>query len=400
MTSEHPADWMAPLHRTDCRHFDGTRPCTRAPGCNGCVVFEAPGPRVLLILRGRLGDVVMATSLATAVARQTRGSHLTWLTDGEAAPLIKGHPAVQRVLVFDPVAVLILEAERFDLVVNLDRSPSACALAMRLDTSRRAGFGYDPRGTVVPMDAATVALFDINRYPDRRAANRHSWAALHHAIAGLDPDREPPLPSLHLDSGEETAAAAWRRRLVPDGGALVLCCVGSHANDPQKRWPAARWQGLWASLDRFDGVRVAVHAGPHEEAFYERVVAGRPADVHAVGVATDLRATMVRVRAADAVVTGDSLVLHLAMALGRPVVGLFGPTNPAFVQRSSDARSLRGRPDCPPCHARTCRHVAEDEPRPCLAEITPEAVAEALAGLLAGDRASGGMAIPEWGAHG
>ena len=366
-----------PRHRPDCRHFNGTRPCHRAPACDACDAFAARGHRVLLILCGRLGDVVMATALATSLADRHPGLHLTWLTDAAAAPLLVMHPQVNRVLEFDLAAVLTLQAEHFDRVINLDRSPASCALTMRLSADRKCGFGYAPTGTVIPLDSFTEALFDINRYPLRRAVNDRSWAELYQEVAGLG-DSPPPPPSLYLGPAEKERARIWRRQVAGVRRRLVLCAVGSHARDPQKRWPLAHWADLWVRLARRPGIALVLHAGPDEADLHRRAIAFRLDALHNGGIVTNLREAMVRISAADAVVTADSLTLHVAMALARPVVGLFGPTNPAFVQPTATLTKLRGRPDCPPCHARQCHYAADGDPRPCLTEITPETVERAV----------------------
>ena len=377
-------------HRADCRHSDRTLPCLRAPSCDDCTEFQEMGPRVLLILRGRLGDVVMATSLVTAFTQRMPGVQLTWLTDTDAAPLIQGHPDVERVLEFGFSGVLALRAERFDLVVNLDRSPAACALTMELQAARKSGFGYSQSGAVIPLDAETDALFDINRYPDRRAVNRRSWADLHQAIAGLGTTNMPPPPSLHLDNAEEESAIAWRHKFGGTGNRLILCSIGSHAKDPQKRWPLSHWLDLWARLMQRPNVNVIIHAGPDETELHAQAVSECPTGVHDAGVATTLREAMTRIRGADAVITADSLALHLAMALDRAVVGLFGPTNPAFVQSAAKVELLWGKLDCPPCHSRICHYVESGSSRPCLKDILPETVEQALDRLLV-DSLEGGF---------
>ena len=197
------------------------------------MAFEVPNRRVLIILFGRLGDVVMATSLATALTRQMPTTHLTWLTEVDAAPLLAGHSAIDRVLTVGPASLLMLQVEHFDLVVNLDRSPMACALTMLIEAGRRVGFGYSPTGAVVPLDSATRILFDINRHPPTRAKNRRSWAEIHHSIAGLDSLHPVPVSSLVLSRNEEVEALDWRDCTVEAGETLVLCCIGSHVNDRQ-----------------------------------------------------------------------------------------------------------------------------------------------------------------------
>jgi heptosyltransferase-1 len=137
-----------------------------------------------------------------------------------------------------------------------------------------------------------------------------------------------------------------------------------------------RYTAVAASLVA-QGFRVLVNAGPREETLAEAIVTGTG------GAATSTHCTLVQLialtRRIALCVAGDTGPLHMACALGRPVVGIFGPTDPSrngpFGTRFSVLRSPESRRD----------HKRHPEPEAGLLTISPEDVLQAAAELLAGE---------------
>jgi ADP-heptose:LPS heptosyltransferase len=151
-----------------------------------------------------------------------------------------------------------------------------------------------------------------------------------------------------------------------------------------KLWPAERFAALAARL-RALGLRSIVTWGPGEEGLAERVAAA--SDGAAVrSFPTTLLEYLEIARRARLVVAADTGTLHLACALGTPVVGLFGPTDPArngpFAALD---RTVRRVPPCAPCHRRVCStHLGIMQAIP-----VDEVAAAAEARLAAGSREEG-----------
>ncbi|MBI4495434.1 MAG: glycosyltransferase family 9 protein, partial [Deltaproteobacteria bacterium] len=103
--------------RLDCRHFLGDRPCRLRRTCPACPEYSAQGRRILIIKLAAIGDVLRTTPLLFGLKRAFPESHLTWVVDKEAHPLLLSNPLIDRVLLFDPPSLLPLEVEKFDLVL-------------------------------------------------------------------------------------------------------------------------------------------------------------------------------------------------------------------------------------------------------------------------------------------
>jgi ADP-heptose:LPS heptosyltransferase len=162
--------------------------------------------------------------------------------------------------------------------------------------------------------------------------------------------REFPLPS--LEAGERTV----RAQLAGLGfGSFVLLHPGGGWES--KLWPVERWAELARALDA-RGLRALVSWGPGDSG-RAREVAERSGGAAAVCFPTSLLEFAALSRAAAAVVAADTGPLHLAVAAGAGVVGLYGPTDPARNgPYSAEAIVLRRVPPCAPCHRRGCsRHA-------------------------------------------
>lgn len=173
-----------------------------------------------------------------------------------------------------------------------------------------------------------------------------------------------PLPLLPVDAAAEARAAELRQPLV-----LLSPGAGWGA----KRWPAERY-GEVARRLAAEGMNVVVNCGPAEEALAREIEAASGAS--ATTLPLDMAGLIAVTRRATLVIAGDTGPLHLACALGKPVVGIFGPTDPArngpFHCRS---RVLR--------HPESVRdHTRRSEPEAGLLTIAAEDVAEAALDLL------------------
>jgi heptosyltransferase-1 len=190
------------------------------------------------------------------------------------------------------------------------------------------------------------------------------------AIAG--DDLTAATPWLPVDE----AAEAWVDRILPRSAPQPTVLINPGAGWGAKRWPVERYTIVAKGLiDR--GLRVLVNAGPGEEPLSEAIV-------QAAAAVTPLGCTVEQLialtRRVSLAIAGDTGPLHLACALGRPVVGIYGPTDPSrngpFGTRFRVLRSPESRRD----------HTRNPEPEAGLLTIHPEDVLQAADELLGPER--------------
>jgi len=192
------------------------------------------------------------------------------------------------------------------------------------------------------------------------------------AVAG--DDLKAVTPWLPVDSAAEAWVDGVLRRNAPETAVLINPGAGWGA----KRWPVERYAAVAQGLvDR--GMRVLVNAGPGEEMLAETMVRGAGGAV--IPVACNVEQLIALTRRVGLAIAGDTGPLHLACALGRPVVGIYGPTDPSrngpFGTRFKVLRSPESRRD----------HTRNATPEAGLLTILPEDVLQAADELLAGENA-------------
>jgi ADP-heptose:LPS heptosyltransferase len=309
----------------------------------------------LLVIRlSSLGDVLFALPAVQALIASGRAERVSWLVEDRAAGLLSGVAGLHEVVVFprrEPgrwlTHALAMRRRRDDAVLDMQGTLKTRVQLGLLRSPRKLGFDSS-----LARDGAELALTERIQPP--------SWA--HHRVeqglallAALDlkAPRRAARPVIAVTPEAAERAASFIERL-PGQGPTVVLHPGTSAFGSLKRWPPEHYAALGAALSRSVGARLVINAGPGDEPQVAAVRAALrvPATPVPPGSLRDLTALM---SAADLVVASDSLPLHLANALGTPVVGLYGPKDPAVTGPYFDrATVVRAGVACSPCTLRRC----------------------------------------------
>jgi heptosyltransferase-2 len=183
----------------------------------------------------------------------------------------------------------------------------------------------------------------------------------------------PPLPRTRLEVNDGARAATLRKLgLAPEGPVAALCPGAEYG--PAKRWPAAHYAEL-ARLLAGSGHEVWL-IGSHKDAAIGAEIAGMSAGAaRNLCGRTSLDEAVDLLASADVVVSNDSGLMHVAAALGRPLVALYGSSSPSFTPPLSEsARILKLDLACSPCFRRECPLGHFN----CMRQIAPQRVVDAI----------------------
>lgn len=279
-----------------------------------------------------LGDVLRTTVILHAF----RDCEVTWLVDEKAYPLLEGNPHIRRILSYDLTSVLQLKAESFDTVVNFEKVPGICALADSINAWRRFGFRFDAASGEARAYDGCERVFTLCKDTEEKRHHTESWQQMLMDIVGA-PWTGQEYVLGYKPKGKVTHDVGFNHIVGPKW--------------PTKAWPEAHWKRLEALL--------------------------APASVSWQKGLNNLYEYIEWVHSCRALVTTDSLGLHIALALRKPVVVLYGPThaNETYLYGRGSAIYPKGY-DCLPCFSPTCH-----QPVHCLQTITPEQVAESFRAL-------------------
>ncbi len=179
-----------------------------------------------------------------------------------------------------------------------------------------------------------------------------------------------PRPAMQV--GRAAVEAVCQRLGIAVSRPLVVFAPGAEFG-PAKRWPAAHFAALaQAILAQDAGAQIALLGSPKDKAACDEITAiTGSASIFNVAGSTSLSEAIALIAQASAVVANDSGLLHIASALNRPVIALYGPTDPDHAPPFSDmARSMSLRLACSPCRQRECPLGHQD----CMQKMKPESV--------------------------
>jgi lipopolysaccharide heptosyltransferase II len=332
---------------------------------------SASAPNILAVRFSSIGDVLLTTPLLRALRRRHPACRLTVLTKQAYAPLLNQNPHVTRVIGLSrerPLSEMAAElrGQRYTHLLDLHGSLRSRMLRVLVPGDWS---GYPKHR----LARAMLIHAKRNIYRDRRqVAERYFAAARSLDVA---PDGGPP--DLFWGPDEEHAVAEWLRRAgVPETTRLIAVAPGAaHAT---KRWPLEHWQALIQRLVLEDS-HVAVVGGVEDGALAAHLAGMAPGRVLNAAGHFQLQQTGALLRRTSALVSGDTGVMHMATAVGTPVVALFGPTvQPfGFFPYTNRARVVELSLGCRPCTSKGGPRCPLGHHR-CLRDMNPELVYEAL----------------------
>jgi heptosyltransferase-2 len=296
----------------------------------------------LVVQTAFLGDVVLTTSLLSALA--ARHGRVDVVTTPIAAPLLETHPAVRQVIPYEKrradrgwaglrTLARRLGSERYSRAYLPHRSLRTAAVALLARIPSRIGF------------SGTWSFLYTEARPNPRTGHESDrLLALADGAPGVYRPQLRPTPE-----DERAAVAIWDQIAQRPEGPFIALAPGSMWGS--KRWPY--YPELAAALAA--RLAIAVVGGQDEVELGDQIVeavrpSGRPA-VNACGKLT-LRESAALIGRAAILVTNDSAPLHLATAMGTPIVAMFGPTVTEFgfgPLRPGDVALGMGALPCRPC---------------------------------------------------
>jgi lipopolysaccharide heptosyltransferase I len=341
------------------------------------VTAAASARRFLIVRLGSLGDVVHAIPAAEALRRHAPDVRIDWLVDPRYVELLRMAPCVDRAIPADPRGglmalarvVLDLRRQQYEAAIDLQGLYKSAILARLSGADTTLGFS---RAHLREPGAA----FFYTRTADPGGVPH----VVHKNLALLSVLGVPEAPAaFRLEVPGTRVAEAAVATFGADGFALL----NPGAAWPNKRWGAARFGALAAAVRRDVGVRSLVLWGPGEEPL-ARAVVEASAGAAEMSPPTTITELCSIARHARIVVSGDTGPLHLAAAVGAPIVALFGPT---LAERNgpwapSDIVVARTSA-CECLYQRQCRRSDANGPGPCIEDIGVDEVMQAVRRRLA-----------------
>ena len=361
-------------------YFEGTAGRSRRDhSAENTGMFGDPA-HILVRESNWLGDVVMTLPALRALRRRFPAGRLSVLIREDLAGLFDGAPWIDEVIPFRTSGGLRRPGDALRLAAQLRAGAHETAVLFpgSFESALSVFLARIPERVGYALDGRRLLLTKALPLPADDTHEVHEHLGLVRTAFGAEgtPD------DLGLEAGETAKAtvADWlaRHRRAPEGRLIALAPGAAYG--PAKAWPANRYASLIDLLARKHRAECVLVGVPAERTKCEEVARASHSEALVAAGETTVAGLVALLSLADGFAGNDSGAMHVAGAVGIPTVGIFGSTSPdKTAPLGPRARPIHHPIECSPCFDRRCRfgHTR------CFDPITPEIVADALAGLSA-----------------
>jgi len=358
----------------DCRYYIGEKPCKFGRLCEGCEEYEPFGTKILIIKLAAIGDVLRTTTLLPGLKKKYPASHITWLTDTNSLPVLSHNPFIDRLLSFDLESILRLDLEEFDVLISLDKEIRGTALAGRVKAKEKYGFVLDRSGNIRPANSGANYNFLLGLSDEEKfRRNTKTYPELIYETCELEYDEKheyifnlPP------------EAKAWAKKKLSSLGVdfshpVIGLNTGAGNVFAEKAWTIEGYARLSELIERENLGQTLLLGGPNEVERNKKIAGFSSARIFDSGCDNSLIEFSGIVSCCNFIVTGDTLAMHIAIALKVPILLIIGSTAHAEIELYNRGDMIVSNKHCAPCYKKQC-----PEKPTCMEEIEPEFVFQKL----------------------
>lgn len=302
--NEEAADLFKNLTR-DCIYFKGEMPCLphkkEKVRCK-CQYYKKTGKKILIIKLGAVGDVIRTTPLITKLLKVYPDCEITWVTDTpEVLP-----EGIITILKTDINGITQLLADKFDILYNLDKAKTACALAKLIEAKQKIGYTIED-GKPIPINTEAITKYITGLDDPLMLANKKSYVEEIFDIVSLPFEKEKYLMK---------KPASFEKPLPLLKKPVIGLNTGCGARWTTRLWSTENWITLSKMLIK-EGYSVVLLGGPQEDK--RNLLIQKESNALYPGYfsfeefisLTDL---------CDLIVTGVTMALHIAIGLEKKIV--------------------------------------------------------------------------------
>lgn len=351
--------------------------------------------RILVIRMDLIGDLVLSLTVVRALKRTYPHAEIDLLATPASAKIALHDRHLAEIITYDPniwrrpkalfqphnwreAQALLhrLRTRHYDLAVSV-YGPWAGVLAVLSRAQRRVGFGREsyPGLMTDNVPGGIPGRWQHHNPLDNKHEVDYCLELAQAAGATITPEDRIPHLTIDAQSHREIEQMLHQAGVQLDKP-LIVCHISSN-NGHSKRWPLPYWATLLDRLIRNTSVYIILTGAPSDLPIVEDLISRmREHPINLTGK-TSLPQLAALLHRADLLISGDSGPIHMATALGTPIIGIYGPTNPSLGgPLSPDATILRDPIWCSPCYNATsgdsadCRFYTTQ----CMKNITPTQV--------------------------
>ena len=310
--------------------------------------------KILIIKLASAGDVLRTTTLLSGLKRKYPNSHVTWVVEKMAHELLEGNSNIGRILTYDEKSALSLKAEEFNIVISLDKAIEATSLAMFVKASEKYGYGLDKQDRLCPLNREAEYSYLLGIDDDLKFfKNKKTYQELIFEIVRLKYENnsyELILDREHIDFADNF----FKKNNLDKEDKVVGINTGSGKVFANKNLKKEKIVELIELLHKELHVKIMLLGGPLEKEINEYIEKKAGHKVINSGCGNSLKEFAALINNCALVIAADTLAMHIAIALKKPVVAIFGPTCAQEIDLYGRGYKIITEAECAPCYRNQC----------------------------------------------
>lgn len=299
--------------------------------------------------------MVRSTSLLRAIRAKYKEHYLIWLTEKPAQVLLEGNSLIDKVLTLEAGSIEFLKSLELDVILNIDKSIQAGSLVENLQAPVKLGFTISKKtGAILPLNESAKYLWSLGLdnskkfFENTRSEVQLQIEALELLTAESNDYR------VELKPEEINLSLTRAKEFQKDTSQPVIGInTGCSPVIPYKKLTIEYHRRLILELQAEGYKNIVLLGGPEDSARNKLI--SENLDVVESPTNLGMRDGLVSVAACDIVLSGDSLGMHMAIALKKWVVAWFGPTCAHEIELYGQGEKLLSQSPCSPCWKRVCQ---------------------------------------------
>ncbi|MBE7446702.1 MAG: glycosyltransferase family 9 protein [Planctomycetia bacterium] len=355
----------------DCRFFASEKPCRFILDCpidNTCPKYQSMVIRILIFKLAAIGDVLRTTPILPVLKEKYPQSYITWITDTSSLSVLEENPHIDCLLTANYENALRLQVEKFDVLICLDKDTVASSLASLVQADQKLGFALSEKGHLYPLNKEAYYMFRLGVSDELKfRQNKKTYQQLIFDALGLGEKYGEYVINLRQEYAAygEQLMKQWG---IHNGRMVIGLNTGAGKRFATKRWEIGGFVELADRLSTDLKAQVVLLGGPEEIERNKEIASRTKAQVIDSGCHHSLKEFMGLINQCHLVVTGDTLALHLAIALKKRVITFFGSTCHQEIDLYGRGKKLIADVHCAPCYRGNCDTMI------CMKSISPNDV--------------------------
>jgi len=308
-----------------CKRFSGYKPCFPDHNCwkDGCKENIAVGIKILIINLDAMGDVLMTTAQLPALKRKFPESTIYWITLKNAAPLLFNNPLIDHVFTFDASSIMIVQQMKFDYVMNVDKSQQSCALLNSIDSANKLGFCLDQNGKIIPINKGAQFNFNLGMDDNLKfKVNKRTGQDYLAETFELEYERDEYV--FEFTDDEKKFIETYKKEIgIRKSDKVVGFNTGCSELYPNKKMTIQQHIYIIRKLLK-KNYKIVLLGGPEDTQRNKEIYSKFKGRIINTPTNEGLRRGICYESISNIIVTGDSLGMHIAIALKKFVIAWFG----------------------------------------------------------------------------